>query len=297
MRDLASSISYQPHVLQDLVPPYSCYCRGRTMPYESSHSATATSHLSSSAGRWGVIKSVRRIQAGDPDFDMGGYKVGPLGQYVEPGTSHTPSTSEQQFMAQVNAAVLLSVPIHTQTVPVTRITPGVCCFVVHHLGRHRACVTPFILPEIKSLCTCTWHHTLLQCLLQVPLGKYPIQLFHAVCHSSPKIQRGEKIDMQLWKLSVRSLTIWWKRLSFLVCIQACLFHSNAGTNGSAWCWSSTAAELSLVWGPKGWAQKHKGLPTERTQNAPSESQLPGQRKPKHDCTSFFRKLHHMVPLY
>lgn len=28
MQGLAFSVSYQPHVLQDLVPTYSCYCRG-----------------------------------------------------------------------------------------------------------------------------------------------------------------------------------------------------------------------------------------------------------------------------
>lgn len=75
---------------------------------------------------------------------------------------------------------------------------------------------------------------------------------------------------------MRFLTIWWKHLSFLVCIQARLFHSNAGTNVPAWCWSSTAAELSLIQGPKGWAQKHEGLPFEGTQTAPSELQLLGK---------------------
>ena len=108
---------------------------------------------------------------------------------------------------------------------------------------------------------------------ECPWGSTPFSCFTQSVLACWRSRGGKKIEMQLWKLSVRSLTIWWKHFSLLVCIQACLFHSNAGTNGSSSCWWSIAAELILIRGPKGWAQKHKGLPTERTQNAPSELQL------------------------
>ena len=50
------------------------------------------------------------------------------------------------------------------------------------------------------------------------------------------------------------------------------------------CWNKWVCLVLIVncsWaeldtGPKGMAQKHKGLPTERTQNGPSELQLPGK---------------------
>lgn len=130
--------------------------------------------------------------------------------------------------------------------------------------------TSFISLQIKWLClhykvalASIWHHP-----TAVPeantLGTVSHSIAPRICQNL-KIQSGEKIDMLLWKLSVRSLSIWWKHFSFLVCIQAHLFHSNAGTNGSVWCWSSSTAELSLIHSPKGWAGKHMGLPTEKTQ--------------------------------
>lgn len=158
--------------------------------------------------------------------------------------------------------------------------------------------TSFISLQIKWLClhykvalASIWHHP-----TAVPeantLGTVSHSIAPRICQNL-KIQSGEKIDMLLWKLSVRSLSIWWKHFWFAskhtYFIQML---EQMGLSGA-----DRQAQLSWAWYT---AQRDEQGNTRafqlRKHKCSFRITTAWQTEPTHNSTSLFRKVSHMVPL-
>lgn len=153
---LTSSVPYQSYVLEDFVSTYSCYCRGGLCLMRA-----VTQQL---------LHPICHLQLFvEVSFHLGREFRLEILIWIHKNMklSHSHSKWEQepvkhpthQSSSSWSVLMQLCMGSHTDINSACDwITHAVCFFMVHHLRRHRACVTPFILPKIKCLCTHTWHH-------------------------------------------------------------------------------------------------------------------------------------------
>lgn len=296
MRDLTFSVSYQPHMLQDLVPTYSCYCRGgpRLMRAVTQQLLHLISHLQ-------LVGEVSSNWRGDFRLEIliltqKGMKL----VHSRSKWKQEPITcSARQNSSSWRGLMQLYSCQHT---------PGQCLWLNHPRSlllcgtssseAQSMCVT-FYFAWDKIPMACILGITLLQCLLQVPLGQYPIQLFHSVCHSLMKIRAGGGGGNRRATLETVSEIPHHLMKAFL------FFGLHPSMLISFECWNKWVCLVLIVnrsWaeldtGPKGMGTEMQGPSDWENTKCSFRIATAWQRKPKYDPTSFFRKLCHRVPLY
>lgn len=197
-------------------------------------------------------------------------------------------------MAQVNAAVLPLVPIHTPTVPVTE-SPIESASLWHiilggaehvsdfysawdKIPMHAYLASPYFIACSK----CPWGSTLFSCFTQSVIaswrstgGKNRHATLETVCEIPDHLMKAF-IFFGLHPSTLISFKCWNKWVC-LVLIVNC-----------SW------AELDTR--PKGMGTETQGPSNWENTKCSFGIATAWQRQPKYDPTSVFRKLHHMVPL-